>query len=1068
MSLVTSRTTTETGAFPTETTVESSTIITNTTTVQSSLGEVVTDASIIPYMRELAIDFVAMKMRPNRQIYYYFDDKFVNQYIQRPNIIEIDRYDDTVKDIRKGSRDIISIGGSEARILHTETNENSGNTRIYVAEFSSSVNISVGNAITSTNTSFSASVSSYDHNSGKARTGSTPKQILLSFDANSTEDEFYTGRSLSVVTGTGTGQTVEITSYNASTRAAEVFPELYSLSENAIYSIGDARSDWNNSQGILSSFITSRGFLSGVLHIPDPAQSDFKVRTGDRIFRILDNSRNDTTSYTTKAEYLFVSNGLDLSVSQIIQRTTITDSLTTIDFILPPTPTPTVTSTRTVTPTRTGTATPTRTPTPTKTPDPTATATSTVTPTNTGTPTQTPTSSVTGTPTRTPSGTPTKTPTATPTGTPGATPTPTGTPTQTPTPTGTPDATPTSTGTPGVTPTSTGTQTPTPTPTGTTGATQTPTQTQTPTGTQTQTQTPTPEPTSTPTRTPTPSPSNLELDLCDPNNPRWVNIYFYDDTSYLFLDGDVGFIQGDGGEGTSDGPDFGRTYNAICNPYMDPIAQSFYVSPIDHPDGVFITSVDVFFKNRGELLPIEIQIRPMINGYPSSNDIIPGATVVLEPEQVKISNAPNVNDESTKTKFTFSSPIFLSSGFEYAIVVITDDYGYDYYVAEKGQTVLNSTLKLSQQPYLGSLFKSQNSRTWTAIQDEDMMFVINKAQFSRTDGRVVFNESKSKTFANTKFDSFELLSDAIELNNTKLIYNYRATTNASSNLDSTFTTFLPDKKFDMNERKVITSSSISPKSFVSAIDMTTRNSDVSPTVFHNRQVLVAIENDINSLSLSADRFVIVNPGTGYNANASLVITSDKGIGANGWAYVNTDTGEVEEIIIDGQGINYSSDVSVDVVGGGGSGAVVLVSTETQSSGGPSKVRYISKPVTLIDDFAAGDLRVYLTAVRPAGSNVNVYYKVKNPQDSDPLESKNWNEMVMKTSQFTYSTQGNPIEYEFRPSLTSNNIVYQTEFNSYKTFNQFAIKIVLSSDGTTADKIPYVYDLRAIALPEDEF
>jgi hypothetical protein len=37
---------------------------------------------------------------------------------------------------------------------------------------------------------------------------------------------------------------------------------------------------------------------------------------------------------------------------------------------------------------------------------------------------------------------------------------------------------------------------------------------------------------------------------------------------------------------------------------------------------------------------------------------------------------------------------------------------------------------ISQQPYLGSMFKSQNSTTWTAEQNEDVKFTINRAKFT--------------------------------------------------------------------------------------------------------------------------------------------------------------------------------------------------------------------------------------------------------------------------------------------------------------------------------------------------
>lgn len=172
-----------------------------------------------------------------------------------------------------------------------------------------------------------------------------------------------------------------------------------------------------------------------------------------------------------------------------------------VGYLLPPTPTPTVTST----PTRTWT--PTATPTDTATPTATASFTPTYTPspteTHTPTATSTPSPTETWTPTSTFTATPTAIPTATMTPSPTKTPTPEDTPTRTPKPE-TPTVTPTETETPTPpeSPTPTATDTPTETATATLTAVPTETPTRAPTGTATMTQGPYPPP-QTPTRTPT-------------------------------------------------------------------------------------------------------------------------------------------------------------------------------------------------------------------------------------------------------------------------------------------------------------------------------------------------------------------------------------------------------------------------------------------------------------------------------------------------------------------------------------------------------------------------------------
>ena len=38
---------------------------------------------------------------------------------------------------------------------------------------------------------------------------------------------------------------------------------------------------------------------------------------------------------------------------------------------------------------------------------------------------------------------------------------------------------------------------------------------------------------------------------------------------------------------------------------------------------------------------------------------------------------------------------------------------------------------ISSQPHLGTLFKSQNNRTWDAVQSQDMKFTLHKVLHSR-------------------------------------------------------------------------------------------------------------------------------------------------------------------------------------------------------------------------------------------------------------------------------------------------------------------------------------------------
>jgi hypothetical protein len=152
----------------------------------------------------------------------------------------------------------------------------------------------------------------------------------------------------------------------------------------------------------------------------------------------------------------------------------------------------------------------------------------------------------------------------------------------------------------------------------------------------------------------------------------------------------------------------------------DPLAQSFV---IDEEDGMFITSLDVFFATKSDTIPVRAEIRNMVNGYPGQK-VIPFAQKYLNPSSVNTST-----DGSTATTFTFDSPVYLQEGIEYCIVLYSDSTDYTAYIARLGDKTIDSDRTVSKQPASGVLFKSANYRTWTPEQMEDMKFTLRKAVF---------------------------------------------------------------------------------------------------------------------------------------------------------------------------------------------------------------------------------------------------------------------------------------------------------------------------------------------------
>jgi hypothetical protein len=188
----------------------------------------------------------------------------------------------------------------------------------------------------------------------------------------------------------------------------------------------------------------------------------------------------------------------------------------------------------------------------------------------------------------------------------------------------------------------------------------------------------------------------------------------------------------------------------------DPLAESFFV---EESTGVFLTSCEVFFATVDENeLPVTFQLRTMQNGLPTTK-VIPFSEVSLSPSQITISN-----DGSIGTTFNFKSPVYVEGGIEYCMVLLSDSAQYSVFISRVGELDLVTQTNVSQQPYLGSLFKSQNGSTWEPSQWEDLKFNLYRADFATTGSIEFYNPSLSvgnRQIAN-------LLSDPLQLTGRKI------------------------------------------------------------------------------------------------------------------------------------------------------------------------------------------------------------------------------------------------------------------------------------------------------------
>ena len=553
----------------------------------------------------------------------------------------------------------------------------------------------------------------------------------------------------------------------------------------------------------------------------------------------------------------------------------------------------------------------------------------------------------------------------------------------------------------------------------------------------------------------------------------------------------------------------------------DPVAQTFIIDKTNFPNGMFLNSVSFFFASKptADNTSVKLSIVGTQNGYPDGNTL-DHSIVSLTPDKVNVSSAPQYLDSTTSTTFKFSAPVYIQPGVLYAFILKSNSNQYTMWTASNGDTALSSSVKnlpsdplpstitkISGAPYTGGLFTSQNSQTWTADQNQSLMFVADRCVFSTTSSPsiqyVVPNKLPQRTLidqsinyylnANNLSGSTETVStsdvyvDAFNITTTDFIptttgigYTYNATlvggtaagtVNINPGKFGTPTNddiYLADGK---GERILYANSN---SSFSLYSQMSTSDDAVSPMVSDAGLSVYAIKWNINNAELSNSVITLTSGGTGYNANTtSVTISSPTGTGSQAYASANIANGVIQSIYLTSNGSGYITTPTVTITDANttpGTGATAIITGETSKSGGNITAKYVTKKVVLDPTFDSGDLNVYITAYRPVNTDILVYYKILNRSDTQRFEDSSWQLMTkINNSGSLYSqTRGDTYEYVFAPGTSGTDQGYvtytSTTGQTYTTFSQFAIKVVMISSDKTY--VPFANDLRAIALPSN--
>jgi hypothetical protein len=559
----------------------------------------------------------------------------------------------------------------------------------------------------------------------------------------------------------------------------------------------------------------------------------------------------------------------------------------------------------------------------------------------------------------------------------------------------------------------------------------------------------------------------------------------------------------------------------------DPVAQSFMIDNNNYPNGAFLSDVSFFFKSKPDAAsadrsPVTLSILATLNGYPSG-ETLDHSVVTLPWESINTSTTPHYLDSTTATNFKFPVPIYIQPNVLYAFMLKSSSDQYNLYVAASGDNALASSVKnlpsdptptvitkISSAPYVGGLFISQNSQTWTADQNQSLMFVLNNCNFNTSvtpkvkyvipqglpqrtlnsqaidnfNGNTIFSSVESVATSNVLVDAFNITTTEFVPTTTSTSYTYQPTLkNGTIISESSFTPgkygtatyddiYLSDGQ---GERILIakTTGSLSVFTTLSSVDPA-----VSPLISDAGLSAYAIKWNINNCPLTNSVITLANTGSGYNAcTTTVTVTGGAAGGANvasgsgAILSANIVGGVIQSIYVNNGGSGYITTPTLTIYDSNttpGTGASAYVTGETSKNGGPATAKYVTKKVSLDAGFDSGDLTVFMTAYRPVNTDILVYYKILNRNDTQSFDDSSWQLMTCTRNGSTvYSKTRNDLyEYTFAPGLNGLEQGYvqytSTNGQTYYKFSQFAIKVVLISSDPTYT--PFLNDLRCLALP----
>ena len=516
--------------------------------------------------------------------------------------------------------------------------------------------------------------------------------------------------------------------------------------------------------------------------------------------------------------------------------------------------------------------------------------------------------------------------------------------------------------------------------------------------------------------------------------------------------------------------------------WVDPLAQTFIV---DEAGGLFVTKLDLFVQAKDANIPLNVSIRSVENGIPTQQ-IVPGTDVNVYPGSITTST-----DGSQATTITFDHPVYLGQDQEYAIVLISQSDDYKVFIAETGGfDLLNTSNRVTKQPYNGVFFTSQNASTWTPEQTKDLKFTLFRANFTSTSATLTLTNDAVPPRA-LKGNPFRYVSTAGGSSVIRVTHpnhgmygaNNKVTIAGQSGTVNGITTGNMNKTHDIIGTSIeMDSYAISVTGTASATGIDGGGSGITATENRQYNILVPQMQTLEvpgtsiGLSLEAQSGKSVDGGEsayvkvpigGILANSNNEFTAPLTIASTiNETNQTTDSSAGNKSAVVTVTLNGTSTLSpvidmnrcsLTVVGNRLNDATTNQAAYNDAANGQTYVadtaaqgisnlnRYITKRVDLNNE--ADVLDVFINANKPSGASIDLFFKVLAAGDDSDFDNLTWIAASPDSPIVTNDSGGyNEVHYTIDPTIGK--------------FGSFAFKIVLRSTNTS--NVPTVKDFRAVA------